>query len=36
MIESLSYLGVDRNTTGHIAVVVNPSKVLKLGGRART
>ncbi|MEM3197006.1 MAG: hypothetical protein QXW72_08170 [Conexivisphaerales archaeon] len=36
MIKPLSYLGVDRNATGHIAVVANPntSKVLKLGKEA--
>ncbi|EQD45508.1 IS605 OrfB family transposase [mine drainage metagenome] len=36
MIEPKGYLGVDRNTTGHIAVVGNPStgKILKLGRKA--
>ncbi|MEM4108823.1 MAG: hypothetical protein QXQ65_02300 [Conexivisphaerales archaeon] len=36
MIEPVSYLGVDRNATGHIAVVANPNtgKVLKLGKEA--
>ncbi|MEM0503021.1 MAG: hypothetical protein QXE07_05805 [Thermoplasmata archaeon] len=38
MIEPVSYLGVDRNATGHIAVVAIPNtgKVLKLGGGAHT
>ena len=36
VIEPEGYLGVDRNTTGHIAVVANPlnGKVLKLGKKA--
>ncbi len=36
MIEPGTYLGVDRNTTGHIAVVGNPvtGKILKLGKQA--
>ena len=36
MIEPETYLGVDRNTTGHIAVVGNPvtGKILKLGKQA--
>ena len=36
MIEPDAYLGVDRNTTGHIAVVGSPviGKILKLGKRA--
>ncbi len=36
MIEPETYLGVDRNTTGHIAVVGNPvtGKTLKLGKQA--
>ena len=36
MIEPIDYLGVDRNTTGHIAVVgnANTGKILKLGKEA--
>jgi len=36
VIEPRSWLGVDRNTTGHIAVIANPQtgKVWKLGKKA--